>query len=207
MERRKLVVMFLTVTMIVSGCYPYEPIYGDESDVVATMRDPEFDFQTLNTFALPDVIVKITGNLEEGEEPEFIQEEYATVILERIRQNMTDAGWTEVDAEDADVIILPTAMQSTETIWYYEDDYWNWWYPSYWWSWYYPYPVYGGSISTGTLFIQMTYPDGITAGDNIPIIWSSILNGLMDGYPDDYEERVNAGLDQAFKQSTYLELN
>src|SRR5688572_5812593 len=120
MERRKLVVMFLTVTMIVSGCYPYEPIYGDESDVVATMRDPEFDFQTLNTFALPDVIVKMTGNLEEGEEPEFIQEEYATVILERIRQNMTDAGWTEVDAEDADVIILPTAMQSTETIWYYE---------------------------------------------------------------------------------------
>lgn len=208
MECKKSAGLVLIITLVMAGCYPYDPMNGDESDVVITLYDKKFDFQTLNTFALPDEVVKITGNLEEGEDPEFIQEEYAVVILNGIRENMIDAGWTEVDAASSpDVILLPSALQSTTTYWYYEDWYWDYWYPYYWWGWYYPYPVYDGEISTGSVFIQMTYPDGQTPADNIPVIWSSILNGIMDGEADDFEERVNTGLDQAFKQSSYLELN
>jgi len=206
MERRKLAVFILTALLVMSGCYPYDPVYGEEADLVVTKHDPDFDFTTLNSFALPDEVVKITGAMDNGEEVQFIDQEYADVILAEIRQNLLDDGWVETDAENADVIILPSAIQTTTEFWYYDYWYWDWWYPYNWWGWYYPYPIYG-SYTTGTLFIQMTYPDGITAADNIPVIWTGILNGLLDGYTDDFDVRVEEGIDQAFDQSEYLDLD
>jgi len=199
--------ILLSVLML-SGCYPGGPEYIEDLDLVVTSHDVLFDFQEMETYALPDRIVKITGNLEEGDEVEFINDNYSAIILDRIRDNLEDYGWVEVSADqNPDVIILPSAMQSTTMVWYYDYWYWDWYYPYYWWGWYYPYPIYGGSYSSGSVFLQMTYPDGITAADNIPVVWSSILNGLLEGEASELNSRVSHSVDQAFEQSPYLSID
>ena len=50
----------------------------------------------------------------------------------------------------------------------------------------------------------MTYPDGITAADNVPVVWSSILNGLLEGGTSEINSRIKKSVDQAFDQSPYL---
>src|ERR671913_1107033 len=142
--------ILLTVAMM-SGCYPKGPEYIEDLDLVVTNHDVDFDFDEHNTYALPDRIVKITGNLVEGEDPEFVNDATAALILDRIRENMEKYGWTEVSADQADMIILPSAMQSTTLIYYYDYWYWDWYYPYYWWGWYYPYPIYGGSYTSGSV--------------------------------------------------------
>ena len=195
----------LATLFVLSGCYPQGPEYIEDLDLVITNHDVAFDFQKYKTFALPDRIVKITGNLVEGEDPEFVNDATAALILGRIRENMKSYGWNEVaEAQDPDMIILPSAMQSTTLVYYYDYWYWDWYYPYYWWGWYYPYPIYGGSYTSGSVFMQMTYPDGITAADNIPVVWSSILNGLLEGSTSEVNNRISKSVDQAFAQSPYL---
>jgi hypothetical protein len=204
--KRNLSGVLLSVALL-SGCYPGGPEYIEDLDLVVTRHDSSFDFDEMKTYALPDRIVKITGNLEEDEEVEFINDSYASIILGRIRDNLEDYGWAEVGADqNPDVIILPSAMQSTTWIWYYDYWYWDWYYPYYWWGWYYPYPIYGGSYSSGSVFLQMTFPDGVTAADNIPVVWSAILNGLLEGDVSQIDSRIGRSVDQAFEQSPYLDL-
>src|SRR5688572_17062542 len=197
-------VILLTVFLL-AGCYPKGPEYIEDLDLVVTNHDVSFDFKKYKTYSLPDRIVKITGNLEEGEDPEYVNEITADLILDGIRENMQSYGWTEVsELQDPDMIILPSAMQSTTFVYYYDYWYWDWYYPIYWWGWYYPYPIYGGSYTSGSVFFQMTYPDGITAADNVPVVWSSILNGLLEGGTSEINSRIKKSVDQAFDQSPYL---
>ncbi|MEK6479182.1 DUF4136 domain-containing protein [Catalinimonas sp. 4WD22] len=200
------------VLLFFAGCYPDGPEYIEDLDTVATLHDPEFDFTSVGTFAIPDSVVKITGNLEEGEPVEFVRQVYASTIAQSIRENMERYGWTEVDREDdPDMIILPSAMQVTNIYydyWYWGGGYWNWWYPYPWWGWYYPYPVVDiDAYSTGSVFILMTYPDGITAADNIPVVWTGIFNGLLEGSTTSISSRITNNIEQAFDQSPYLTVN
>src|SRR5262245_30653721 len=93
-------IVLLSGLLVVSGCYPQGPEYIEELDIVFTHHDTQFDFHSLGTYAMPDQIVKITGNLMEGDEVEFVDPIYADVILDRIRANMNEYGWTEVDKDD-----------------------------------------------------------------------------------------------------------
>ena len=121
MKCKPLVILF--TIFILAGCYPEGPEYIEDLDLVITNHDVAFDFKKYKTFSLPDRIVKITGNLDEGEDPEFVNDATAALILDGIRKNMQSYGWTEVaDAQSADMIILPSAMQSTTLVYYY--DYW-----------------------------------------------------------------------------------
>lgn len=193
-----------------AGCYERGPDYIEDLDIVVTRHDTKFDFTKLHTYAIPNEVVKITGSLLEGEDVEFVNDVYAKVILDNIKNNLDDNGWTMVDkSADPDVIILPSSMSSTTIIYYYDWWYWGWYYPYYDpWGWYYPYyPTYGGSYTTGSLFIQMTYPKGITAADNIPVLWTAVLNGLLEGSTDNINTRIEVGIDQAFTQSPFLKLN
>lgn len=204
-RNKKLATIVVVASVLLSGCYPGGPNYIDDLDLVVTNHDPSFDFRKLGTYAMPDKVVKITGNVIEGGEPEFVSDAYASAILDAIRKNMQGYGWTEVpEFADPDVIILPSAISTTTDIWYYDNWYWGWYYPYSYWGWYYPYPYYGGSYTSGSVFIQMTYPDGITAADDIPVIWSSICNGLLEGSTASVNERITNGVNMAFQQSLYL---
>jgi hypothetical protein len=132
------------------GCYPDGPEYVDELDIVYTNYDPSFDFKAANTFALPDQIIEIGSSDFKNQDgtDEFVTSQFATTILNTIRDNMVNRGWTEVDKDDTpDVIVLPSVSKTTNIYYYYDWYYWRWWYPGWYegWGWYYPsyYPQLG----------------------------------------------------------------
>ncbi|WP_057935752.1 DUF4136 domain-containing protein [Algoriphagus resistens] len=198
--------------MLVS-CTPDGAEYIDELDVVYTNYDVNNDFASYTTFAVPDKIVKIsngTVNAANGEfEPEYLSPAYTAAILASIRSNMQDAGYTEVDkSADPDLIILPTALQTDQIFFYYDWWYWNWFYPGWGpgWGWYYPgyYPPQVSRVRTGTIMMQMTDPQNISETNQIPVVWTGVINGLLEGSENSISERINTTIDQAFEQSPYL---
>jgi hypothetical protein len=51
----------------------------------------------------------------------------------------------------------------------------------------------------------MTHPKGIGANENIPVVWTSVVNGLLEGSTNSLNTRLKQTIDQAFKQSPYLQ--
>ena len=194
---KKNVILFLGIIFMMVSCYPDGPEYYEDMDLVYTNYEETFDFASKGTYAIPDKIVKITGNLVEGEDPEFVQEPYNTQILDLIESEMSDLGWTKAgDPENADLTLLPAVWSNTTIVYYY--DYWCWYYPYYCgWGYYYPTAT---SYTTGTFIMSL-----VAAGDEYlepSTVWTGAINGLVSGT---FElSRVTNGIDQAFKQSPYL---
>jgi len=187
----------LGIIFLMASCYPAGIEYYDETDLVYTNYTETFDFASKGTYAMPDKIVKITGNLSDGEEPEYVQEPYNTQILSKIESNMTALGWTKAaDPENADLTLIPAVWTNTTVVYWY--DYWCWYYYYYCgWGWYYPYT---SSYTTGTMVMAL-----VAAGDDYiepSNVWTGAINGLLSGSYD--VSRVNKGIDQAFTQSPYL---
>jgi hypothetical protein len=194
---------FLSLALIAGltflwGCYPDGAEYYEETDVVYTNYDDTYNFASKGTFSIPDKIVKITGNLQEGEEPEFVKEPYNTQILQKIESNLTQLGYTKTtDPSNADLVLFPAVWTNTTIYYYY--DYWCWYYYycGWGWGWYYPSV---SSFTTGTLLMTL-----VADGDEYiepTQVWTSAANGLLSGAYD--ATRVNQAIDQAFKQSPYL---
>jgi hypothetical protein len=194
---KKNVILFLGIIFMMVSCYPDGPEYYEDMDLVYTNYEETFDFASKGTYAIPDKIVKVTGNLAEGEDPEFVQEPYNTQILDLIESEMSDLGWTKAgDPENADLTLLPAVWSNTTIVYYY--DYWCWYYPYYCgWGYYYPTAT---SYTTGTFIMSL-----VAAGDEYlepSTVWTGAINGLVSGT---FElSRVTNGIDQAFEQSPYL---
>lgn len=195
------------------GCYPSGPEYNSDLDLVYTNYSSDFGFAQKQTFALPDSVIEITGQVLEnpGTRPAMLSSTYAIPILQQLAANMTKYGWTQVDKTNhPDVILLVSAMTTTNIYYYYDWDYWDWWYPDYYpsWGWYYPgfyYPPYVTGYKSGSVFIQMVDQSTVGAqAGNIAIVWSCILNGLAQGGTSDILSRISTNLNQAFTQSPYL---
>jgi len=194
------------------SCRPDGAEYIDELDIVYTNYDASFEFTSQNTFALPDKIVKITDesvDLKPGDEPEYLDPVYAALILSSIRSNMEAIGYRYVDkSADPDLIILPSVAQTDQIYFYYDWSYWYWYYPG--WSpgygWWYPgyYPPQVSRIRTGTLMMQMTSESYQEVSDQIPVVWTGLVNGLLEGSANSINQRVNNSINQAFEQSPYL---
>ncbi|MEN2281194.1 DUF4136 domain-containing protein [Algoriphagus sp. SE2] len=194
------------------ACKPDGAEYIDELDIVYTNYDAGFDFNSKGTYALPDKVVKITDqflNLQPGDEPEYLDPVYAAAILSSIRSNMDELGYTQVDQSvNPDLIILPSVSQTDQIFFYYDWWYWNWFYPGWGpgWGWYYPgyYPPQVSRVRTGTLMMQMTSPADQDASDKIPVVWTGVVNGLLEGSANSINKRVNDSINKAFEQSPYL---
>ncbi len=72
MKKRISIVLIVTSVLLLWGCYPQGPEYVEDLDVVLTKHNEDYDFTAKATYAMPDQIVKITGDVTEGEEPSFI---------------------------------------------------------------------------------------------------------------------------------------
>ena len=194
-------VLYVAMAFVLASCYPEGVEYYQDTDLVYTNQDQAFDFAVQASYAMPDRIVKITGDLIEGEEPEFIREPYNSQILGQIESNMNDLGWVKVtDPAEADLVLMPAAWSNTTIYYWY--DYWCWYYPWYCgWGWYYP--GYVSSYTTGTLVMTL-----VAAGEDYvepSRVWTGAINGLLSGAYD--VTRVTRGIDQAFNQSQYLDIN
>jgi len=210
MKNRFSFVLFIIGVFLLWGCYPQGPDYVEELDVVITYHNPDYAFGSQATFAMPDKIVKITGNLEEGEEPEFIPDATGVPILKMIEDNMTSLGYQLVDIDAApDLLLVPSSWETTTISYWY--DYWYWWwggyYPNWGWGGYYPYypPVYVSSYTTGTLLMTLHDKNELSANGNPLVLWTGSISGVLTGSYN--ATRVNTGIDKAFDQSPYLKTN
>ncbi|MDZ7635177.1 MAG: DUF4136 domain-containing protein [Bacteroidales bacterium] len=197
-------VLFILSIIILWGCYPQGPEYVEDLDVVLTSHEEEYDFAGKATYAMPDKIVKITGDLSEGDDPAYIPDVTAQKILATIATNMANLGWVRVDVDDLpDMMLLPAAWEVTTVYYYY--DYWYWWYGGYYPPWGYGPPVYYSSYSTGTLFMALIDPDIVESTGNPVRQWSGGINGLLTGTYD--ATRVTTAINKAFAISPYLKTN
>lgn len=200
--------------LILWGCYPQGPEYTDDLDLVYTNYSTEFDFAAAKTYAIPDSVVKLTGDEFEDPDgngrPTFANPAYANAILTTIKQNLDKNGWTMVNKNNnPNVIVLPMTTTTTNLFYYYDWGYWGWYYPGWYpgWGWYYPgyYPPYVSAYRTGSVFIQMVNKINVPSqGENIPVVWTCILNGLAEGSTSDLVLRIQTGIDKGFNQSPYL---
>ena len=149
MKKRISIVLIVASVLLLGGCYPHGPEYVEDLDVVLTSHKAEYDFLAKVTYAMPDRIVKITGDIAEGEDPSFIPDINAQKILTTIANNMADLGWQRVDVEDSpDLLLLPASWETTTIFYWY--DYWYWWYGGY-------YPYWGVISSCLLQFIYNRY--------------------------------------------------
>ena len=203
--RKTIFAIFVALSgLFLWGCYPNGPEYTQDLDIVITHHNPDYSFKGNATYAMPDRIVKITGNVQEGELPEFIPDAIASQIISRIESNMTSLGYTRVGiGQSPDLILSPAAWESTYIYYYY--DYWYWWWGGYYPGWPYYQPVYGYSYTTGTLLMTLLDPDELNGNGNPIPQWTGVLNGLLESKYN--ASRVNPLIDQAFDQSPYLRTN
>ena len=191
--------------LLFAGCYPGGPDFTEDLDVVYTTFDDQYDFQAATTYAMPDKIV-IDVEIDDGDTTyEYMKDIYATPILQKIADNMSNLGYQKVDVSaNPDLLLMPAAMSSTTFFYYY---WYCWWYGGYWggWGWYYP-PYYTvSSYTTGSMIMTLSDPHSDNPINQSPATWIAAMNGLLTGNND--ISRVLDGIDQAFEQSTYLKTN
>ena len=201
---KRKILFYLSIIAILGSCYPGGTEYYEDTDVVYTTYDEQFDFSSKKTYSIPDKIVKVTGDLIEGEDPEFVQEPQNSQMISQMKSNMKDLGWTITeDPDNADLVLFPAVWSNTTVYYWY--NYWCWWYPYYCgWGWGYPSV---SSYTTGTLMMTMVVEGKV--GDEEYLeptrVWTGAINGLLSGAYN--TSRANRGIDQAFEQSPYLKLN
>jgi hypothetical protein len=197
------ILSFTALAFLLTQCYPAGPEYVDEMDLVYSNYDPACNFTAKHTFAIPNKIMKIDDDLVNGGGPNFVKDIYAKQMLDLIRLNMTNNGWSEVDVDSnpkPDVVLAPVAYELTTTYYYGYGGYWDWWYG---YGWYYPYPV-TTSYSTGSLIVTMADPNDLSPDDKMHAVWGFVVNGVLEGSTASFTQRITKGINQAFTQSQYL---
>src|SRR5215471_650586 len=86
---------------VLGGCYPKGAEYVEELDLVYTNHDTGANFQARHTYAIPDSVVKITGDVfndpSGNNKVQFVGTQYATTMLAEINKNMSAYGYQKVD--------------------------------------------------------------------------------------------------------------
>lgn len=189
----------LALVFLLARCYPDGISYAEETDIVVTNYDPEYNFAAKKTFAMPAVIVKFDEEWIPGQAPKnTVDPIYAGPILNQIQEDMVKAGWTRVKAEEnPDVLIIPSALQSTIVVY----DYWG-----YWGYWYGPYYPVVSVYQSGSIMVAMLDSKEKNEDDKPRLGWGFVLNGILEGSSASVVNRFTDSVDQAFKQSPYINI-
>lgn len=206
MKSKKNLFLCLGVSLILWGCYPDGPEYYSDLDVVYTNHQSDYDFTSKSTYSRPNKIV-VDVKISEGDTTfVYMEDKYATPIFQIIDNNMAALGWQKVEISNKPDVLLTPALMSSTTIFY---SYWyDWWYGGYYppyWGWYYPPYVSVSSYTTGNLIMTISDPNLQGPTNKSPALWVASCAGLVSW---NYNvSRVTQGIDQAFKQSSYLKTN
>ena len=77
------------MTLLLLGCYPSEDFTVEELDLVVTNYDEEENYSRFQTFAVPDSVLRIGDDGEDGPGP------FDEMMLDLVRSNMRDLGYVE----------------------------------------------------------------------------------------------------------------
>ena len=221
-------VFLLPFSVLIYSCYPEFDATVEELDLAITKYDEDQNFGALNSFFLYDTIIYINDKENPAPHTDHPQEDH---ILDQVRQNLINIGWTEVTdtvgGVDADVSIMISALEVDVNFYYYGWwDYWYWypwdwwypWYPGYpGYPWYPTYPIYPSyGYTVGTVMIDMVNmgdivmpqiepdPDPENPIFRVPIVWTGAVNGILSGSQENIESRLTTQIEQVFRQSDYL---
>jgi len=215
---KKIILNFLVVFLIpasiilIEGCYPNNDITIEDSDIVLTSYNDSIDFKSLSTYFMPDTVLPIVN----PDDPEDYVNPYQSLMLSTVASNMAAYGYTRVDttnAEPPSVAVVISVLKTTTVNagWYYP--YWGYgwgWGGGYWGGYYPPYyppTAYYTSYTTGTVVINM-FNRKIVGNDTITTqFWSAASNGIVESSTSDMENRIEAMINQAFKQSPEIKTN
>ena len=209
------VMMLIPLISLLTGCYPNKTDYVDEFDMAGTLYDEGADFSSYTTFHVVDTVMHLT---EDGEDDPNLSREHDEFILETVRQNMLDKGYTDLSSPDSlnmpDLEIFVQVM--SEDFYTFYSNWYNYWgyYPG--WGWWYPggggwypgypwYPGYVSSYSTGSLIVEMLDTEvAVSSTDSPGMVWAGIMNGLLSSNSSNTRARLDKQLNQLFVQSPYL---
>ena len=191
-----------------SACTEHSILGTDNVGWVTTLVDTTTTaIESARTFALPDTIVELRGQagLSHAADHE---------IAASVRAHFVGLGWREVplgSSEVPDVVIVLGALSQTEVGVIYPDWFGAWGWLPYWgpaadptWIWGVPAGV-PYVFEVGTLVITMVdlrTPREVTK--EVPLLWVASINAVLNGTAN--LPRALNGIDQAFKQSPYLEV-
>lgn len=217
--------IYVLIPVLLAGCYPQLDSSVTDADTVITFFDDELrennGYLQYKTYILPDTIIHIIDE-ENPENNVPISREYDEQILSDVRRNMAAYGYTEMNVEDLDPGNLPDLIILVEAValknWvrsiYCWPPFWGW---GGWWGGWPGYPGWGGcgstlsSFSTGSIYVNMFDPLRFNQDTDAPEIneaevWLGVGNGVLSSGVDN-EARVEGLIDQAFRQSPYLNQN
>ncbi|TAJ14020.1 DUF4136 domain-containing protein [Marinilabiliaceae bacterium JC017] len=201
---------FGLITVAFASCYPEGAEYVDDLDVAISKYDQDFDFNTINTYALPDSVVFIV----DGEEAEDFNKDKNDLILGEVENQLNALGWERLyydeDEKKPDLLVMVSAIETNNAGWYWGsyppgwDGWWGWW-PG--WDWWYPgypgwgwgpwYPV-GYNIKSGSVVIEMGEPDAENSEEDIDGVYWGAMNGLLQGSSSYVDNRIKTGINDLF---------
>lgn len=210
MARGQRVVGLLLLAPAFLAC-SYESLSVEETDVVVTIEDEGRDYKKLKTYALTDEVQDLCDlDAQDGplggrggiEDCFPVSHRLDDEILEAIERNMDELGFTKVDRDEADTVLVVGSVARDN--WYYSYGYW-WCDPYYsYYSCWYPPVAYLYNFPTATIIVNMLAPKE-EVDNKAKSAWFAAISGLYETSSDvSSEERATRAIDKAFRQSPYL---
>ncbi|GEM_PF-3211149 len=206
----KTYVNFLMVIMLVFtvfACYPGGAEYVDELDTSITKFDPDYNFNQLEGkyYHLPKQITHI----KDGKKEDDPDRTFDAKIMAQVKKHLEeDEGLLPAEGVvDTTLAVGITIIKQNNmgVGWIPGGGWWGGWYPGYpGWGWggYYPwYPVYY-NFKTGSVVIEMASYEK-KENKLPPLVYSGVLDGLMQGSDKYTEDRIYRGIEEVFNHQPF----
>lgn len=198
----------LTLSIFLYSCYPQGAETLDDTNLVFTDHDDQFDFASERTYHLVPEVIYIDTNATPNPSTDAI-------IMDEIIKQFAKLNYTRVDSidhpSDVNIVVMASLIRVTNTSvgWYPG---WGGWYGGWWGGWGWGGCCYGGvpvvtSYDSGTIFIDSfdgQSPPPPIEGALPPVVWTAGMNGVLSQSSVGQESRIRTVIAQAFAQSPYL---
>ena len=209
----KVAAFFFVGLILLSQCYPKGPEFFSDLDLTATDYDPEYNFGEQKLFWVADTVNYITNQEDDKIDPDVERALINKFVTKLEERNYTRVAVDDPDAAEFVLTINVTSIRVTGVGWIPGPPcYPGWWgcfpgyYPPYWGG-YYAYSYNQGSVISNW-YDPQTPPVPVEGfGDQQPVHWVAAFNGLISSNESNNAARIDAGIDQAFKQSPYVQSN
>ena len=200
------------VVFSLGACYP-EPdgqMLVDDL-VVATNFDPEANFTTYTTYAIPTDTIGLISNTSSDTIITQNKSSFPRPVINAIKANMNARGYTLTDrSQNPDLGINVLVVNDFNVFqqvvypdYYYPGNYYSGYYG--YGSWYYYPYINTYAYNTGVLIIEIVDLKNKTANNQVRVVWDAYLGDIYSTL--DLVPQTERAIDQAFIQSAYLSRN
>lgn len=172
--------------------------------VVSTNYDPQADFESYATYAIPDDTIGFSSN--NSLDTIIVQREsdFPRPVLEAIRAQLNTRGYQRVDrTANPDLGINVTLVNDYNLFQQvvYPGGYYSGYYG--YGSWYYQPYINTYAYNTGVLIIEIVDLKNKTPDNKVKIIWNCYMGDVYSSF--DPVQQAEDGIEQSFIQSPYVE--